>query len=1018
MLWGSAKFPESATTGSNMIPNRTLYRLLLVFVASALMLSTEAACAEEAPVFEKDVLPIFTRYCFNCHGKSSPQLGLDLRTARQTLKGSQNGPVIVKGSLEKSLLWEKVSKREMPLAIFKLKLSDDEIEIVRKWILAGAPSREPSDLPADVQAQLDRFEKEILPILHERCVECHGKETPAADLDLRSLASLLHGSKRGPVIVEGFSDKSVLVRKITGKAMPPPDAGEPLSHDEIVRITRWIDQGRFADFVDSSLEDAKISVSAADEITEEDRQFWAYQKPQVIQPPDVKATERVRTPIDRFVLAKLETEGLSFSPDASRQTLLRRAYFDLTGLPPTPEQARDFLVDDRPDAYERLIDELLDSPRYGERWGRHWLDVVGYVDTTDKDFDPNSVNLSDGYWRYRDYVIAATNNDIPWDRFLKEQIAGDELVDWRNAPKYTPEILQSLVATGFLRNVLDATDEDISDLPFDRYEAMFKLMERVSTSTMGMTLACARCHSHKFDPVPQTDYYRFLSLFTAAYNPSQWLPPARRHLFHVSKIEQDEINRRRDDATAKLNGLKKQVGDLREPYKQKLLEQKLSQLPESIRADTKGAIETDEKMRTEVQKYLAGKFAMLLAVSDAEVDATLGEADRKSLTDLQQEVATSDRQLASLQLQKVQALWDVGKAPTIRLLQRGDVEYPGPKVSPGFLSVLSVSGKSDAIPSSNVKGESSGLRLAFAEWLTSPEHPLTARVIVNRMWQHHFGTGIVATPGNFGKTGTLPTHPELLDWLAVEFMRQGWSAKRLHKLMMLSTVYRQSSARQQELNAAIANDRDAQSVDPQNRLLWRMNLRRLDAESLRDSVIAISGNADYTMGGPPVMLTTSQSGLQSVPGDGTEAASRRSVYLVARRSNPVTFLRVFDYPVIDVNCTQRSMSATPLQSLTMINSEFLAGSAVRLAAHVEKLAGENATIGNKIEMAYWLAFSRAPGAEEVAGGVEYLDQLEKLYLATSADAPASSSQPTSPAQRAFENFVHMLVCSNEFLYVD
>ncbi|MFN0195997.1 MAG: PSD1 and planctomycete cytochrome C domain-containing protein, partial [Planctomycetaceae bacterium] len=916
-----------------MIHFRCLHHVLLMSVASALFLSSEAACEEDAPVFEKDVLPIFTRYCFNCHGKSSPQLGLDLRTARQTLKGSQNGPVLVKGSLEKSLLWEKLSKREMPLAIFKLKLADAEIEIVRKWILAGAPSSEPTELPADVQAQLDRFEKEILPILHERCVECHGKDAPEADLDLRSLASLLQGSKRGPVIVEGFSDKSVMVRKISSKAMPPQDAGEPLSSDQIGSITRWIDQGRFADFVDINPDEASSAVSAADEITDEDRQFWAYQKPKAIQPPDVMATERIRTPIDQFVLARLEAEGLTFSPDASRQTLLRRAYFDLTGLPPAPEQALAFLADDRSDAYERLIDELLDSPRYGERWGRHWLDVVGYVDTTDKDFDPNSVNLSDGYWRYRDYVIAATNNDTPWDRFLTEQIAGDELVDWRNAPKYSPEILEKLIATGFLRNVLDATDEDISDLPFDRYEAMFKLMERVSTSTMGMTLACARCHSHKFDPIPQTDYYRFLSLFTAAYNPSQWLPPARRHLFHVSKVEQDEINRQRDEATVKLNGVRKQVGDLREPYKQKLLEQKLSQIPESIRADAKAAVAADANTRTEVQKYLAEKFATLLAVTDAEVDATFSEADRQKLSDLQQEVAASDRQLASIQIHKVQALWDVGKTPTIRLLHRGDIEFPGPKVSPGVLSILSPPGKADAIPSSNVHGETSGLRLAFAEWLTSPEHPLTARVIVNRMWQHHFGSGIVATPGNFGATGARPTHPELLDWLAVEFMQQRWSAKRLHKLMMLSTAYRQSSARPPESNAIAANGRDAQSIDPGNRWLWRMNLRRLDAESLRDSVIAISGTADYTMEGPPVMLTTSQSGLQSVPGDGTDAASRRSVYLVARRSNPVTFLRVFDYPVIDVNCTQRSASATPLQSLTMINSEFLAGSAVRLAAH-------------------------------------------------------------------------------------
>ncbi|MDA0832686.1 MAG: PSD1 and planctomycete cytochrome C domain-containing protein [Planctomycetota bacterium] len=987
-------------------------RLLLILASVGLLLPI-ASRADDAPVFEEDVLPIFTRYCFNCHGKSSPQVGLELRTARQIFRGSQNGAVIVKGSLEKSLLWEKVSKREMPPALFNLKLEDAEIETVRQWILAGAPSDETMELPADVQVQFDRFENEIQPILNDRCVECHGETAPEAGLDLRNLSSLLRGSKKGPVIVEGFSDKSVLIRKLSSKAMPPPEAGEPLSPDEIGRITSWIDQGRFADFVDIDSDDELVTT--ADEITEEDRQFWAYQKPIANSPPNVVAVDRARTPIDRFVLAKLEAAGLTFSPDADNQTLLRRAYFDLTGLPPTPEQAQRFLADDQPNAYERLIDELLASPRYGERWGRHWLDVVGYVDTKDKDFDPNSANLLEGYWRFRDYVIASTNDDKPWNRFLVEQIAGDELVDWRNATEYTPEILELLTATGFLRNVLDATDEDISDLPFDRYEALFKLIERVSTSTMGMTMACARCHSHKFDPIPQTDYYRFLSLFTAAYNPSDWLPPSRRHLFDVSKVEQNEIDRQRTEVTAQQNELKKQVAALREPFRQQLIDRKLLQLPEAIRADTKTAVAADEKSRTEIQKYLAEKFTTHLTVSDNDVDASLGDADRKQLAELQEGIAANERRLASLQFHQVQALWDVGKAPTIRLLHRGDVEFAGPKVSPGFLSILSPSGQADALPSPQAVGETTGLRLAFAEWLTRPEHPLTARVIVNRMWQHHFGTGIVATPGNFGETGARPTHPELLDWLAVEFMQQGWHAKPLHKMIMLSTVYRQSSTRPIDGDEIVADS--AESIDPQNRLLWRMNLQRLDAESIRDSVIAISGTADYKMGGPPVAVTTSPTGLQSVPGDGTSAASRRSIYLVARRSNPVTFLRVFDYPVIDVNCTQRSTSATPLQSLTMINSEFLAGSAIQFATRVEKLVGETATNAEKIDTAYWLAFSRSPSDTETSDGIAFLDQLEKLYADT-PEAASESSIPPSATQRAFENFVHMLQCSNEFMYVD
>jgi mono/diheme cytochrome c family protein len=970
--------------------------------ATIVFATAGAATAAEKPVFEKDVLPIFTRYCFNCHGKSSPQLGLDLRTARLTMRGSQNGAVVVAGSLEKSLLWQKLSKREMPPAQFKFKLSDTELKTIRLWIETGATFGKAAKLPADVQQQFTRFEKEIRPILVERCVACHGEDDPEAELDLRSLESLVRGSKSGPVIIEGFSEKSVLIRKVVSKAMPPPDSDEALSKSEIQKLTRWIDKGRFIDFVDvKPLNKQTADASDASTITDKQRQFWAYQKPDAIAPPDVKAINRIRTPIDRFVLSKLESRGLTFSPDASKRRLLRRAYFDLTGLPPTPVQAREFMNDDRTDAYERLIDQLLASPRYGERWGRHWLDAVGYVDTSGKDFNPTTATLSDGYWRYRDYVVNATNKDTPWDRFLVEQIAGDELVDWRNAKKYTPEIVELLTATGFLRNVLDATNEDISNLPFDRYEALFMLMERVSSSTMGMTLNCARCHSHKFDPIPHTDYYRFLSVFTSAYNPSNWLPPKQRHLYHVSEIEQAEIKQKRAAITATINKLQQQLATIQKPYRDRLLEEKLKQIPESMRAAVKAAIATAAKKRNEAQKKLASQYEKKLSVADAQVNAALSDADRTARKQLLAKIQTEKSLLATLRIDKLQALWDVGEAPTIRLLHRGDVDFAGPKVSPGFLAILSAPGKSAAIPSTSAVGKTTGLRLAFAQWLTRPDHPLTARVIVNRLWQHHFGRGIVATPGNFGATGSRPTHPALLDWLAVEFMRQGWSAKKFHKMMMTSTVYRQASERGRK-----GDQQRGSEIDPDNRLLWRTNLRRLDAESLRDSVIAVSGRANYTMGGPPVMMKAMPSGLQTVAAD-----ERRSIYLVARRTNPLTFLRVFDFPIIDVNCTRRSASATPLQSLTMINSKFLIDSASRLAVRIEAIVKADAAPTKKIATAYRLTLSRNPSETEIKAAEEYLQHLQQLYEASkvaSADA----------AKRSFENFVHMLLCSNEFLYID
>ncbi|WP_145424272.1 DUF1553 domain-containing protein [Symmachiella dynata] len=987
-------------------------KYLVIVVAAIVTANGAIASAEvvEQPVFEKDVLPIFTRYCFNCHGKSSPQLGLDLRSARLTMRGSQNGAVLVKGSLEESLLWKKVSTREMPPEIFKLRLSDDEIETVRRWIETGAASDESTELPEDVQQHFARFEKEIQPILTERCSACHGEDEPDAALDLTSLESLVRGSNSGPVIVEGFSEKSILIRKVASHAMPPPDSDDPLTAAEIQTITRWIDNGRFADFVDVKPRPRQSADSAeTPTISDEDRQFWAFQKPIAAPLPEVKDKQRVRTPIDQFILAKLESRGLTFSPDASKLTLLRRACFDLTGLPPTPAQTREFLDDERPDAYELLIDRLLSSPHYGERWGRHWLDVVGYVDTAGKDFNPTKATLSDGYWRYRDYVVNATNQDTPWDRFLVQQIAGDELVDWRNVEKYTPEILELLTATGYLRNVLDATDEDISNLPFDRYEALFMLMERVSSSTLGMTLACARCHDHKFDPIPQADYYRFLSLFTSAYNPTEWLPPKKRHLYDVSKTEQAEIERKKKEANATLSTLKKQLKELRAPYRERLREEKLNQIPEADRAEVEAALATAAKKRDKNQKELASKYEKTVSVTDAQVDAALSEADRMARDTLQEQIREGQAVLDTLRIEKIQALWDVGEAPTIRLLHRGDVEFAGPIVSPGFLTVLSEPGKSTAVPSTTAVGKTTGLRLAFAEWLTSPDHPLTARVIVNRLWQHHFGKGIVATPGNFGISGARPTHPELLDWLAVEFMRQGWSAKRFHKMMMTSTVYRQASQREgddDERGSKVAGQASPTAIDRDNRLLWRMNLRRLDAEALRDSVIAVSGQGDYTLGGPPVLLKAASSGLQTVAAD-----KRRSIYLIARRTNPLTFLRVFDFPIIDVNCTRRSESATPLQSLTMINSEFLIASADHLAQRVEETVGSDAPLAQKIEKAYWFALSRSPSHSEVEAAQEHLQHLNQLYK-------TSGAAPDDMTKKSFAQFVHMLLCSNEFLYID
>jgi mono/diheme cytochrome c family protein len=961
----------------------------------------------DAPRFEKDILPIFTQYCFTCHAQTRPQMGLDVRTAASTMRGSHNGPVVVKGSPEKSLLWQKLSSKAMPPEAFGQKLPETHVETIRRWIAAGAPSDQPSGTASkEVEEQRATFTKEVLPVFTAKCVGCHGAGQPMAGLDLRTLPSLVKGSKSGAVVEEGLSDKSVLVRKVASRDMPPKGSGEPLTEAEIRGLRQWIDKGHFVDSADPETpREREFTKAEAPDITDKDRSFWSFRKPAAAPAPKVRTGNRVRSPIDAFVLGKLESKGLTFSPDAPNLTLVRRVYFDLTGLPPTREEVRTFVEDAKPGAYERLVDRALASPRYGERWGRHWLDATGYVDTTGKDFDPMRIELAEGGWRYRDYVVKATNEDKPWDRFLTEQIAGDELIDWRSAKTYTPEMVELLTATGYLRNVLDITDPDITNLPVERYEALFKLVEKVSSSSLGLTVACARCHTHKFDPIPQRDYYRFLALFTSAYNPTNWLQPKNRHLYTASKPEQEEINRHNAEIDGHVNEVKKQLATVLGPYETRLLDQKLKTLPESIRGETRVALETPAEKRDEVQKFLFKKFGAALKVSGDEVRKGLNDADRATVAKLDEQMRTWDGYRRKLD--KIQALWDVGPPPPIRLLQRGSAESPGPRVEPGFPAVLCAPGKTDAARPADATGKTSGIRLAFAQWLTSRENPLTARVIVNRIWQHHFGRGIVETPDNFGKMGAEPTHPELLDWLAVDFMQHGWSAKRLHKMIMSSTVYRQSSQQPEEGWVS-----KAKAADPDNLLLWRMNLRRLEAEALRDAVIAVAGKLDTTMGGPPVLLKTRPDGLQVVSDpNAPNGQYRRSLYTLARRTYPLTFLGVFDYPVIDTNCTRRVPSATPLQSLTMLNDEFVVASAEETAARVNELVGEDAPFDRKIEMAYSLALARKPSATEVGLSEAHLKKQEELYL-------KSNLERREARQRALASFAQMLISTNEFMYID
>ena len=797
------------------------------------------------------------------------------------------------------------------------------VELVLLIIAASSPQSSAKP-PAPLT-----FEKHIRPILVRACFDCHGDDNQEAQLDLRTVTSILQGGENGHGIVRGAPDRSILLDMVVRQQMPPEDE-EKLSAREIELIRRWIKEGAPTD-------QRVVELPPRTSIAEKDRSFWAFRTPTKQPLPSVKGIDRTRTAIDRFVLQRLEANGLGYSPDADKVTLLRRAYFNLIGLPPEPSELDAFLADEGTDAWERLVDRLLASPHYGERWGRHWLDAVGYVDNRLFDGDLATIYPNEGIWRYRDYVIGSFDQDKPYDRFITEQLAGDELVDWRNADVFTSATRDLLTATGFFRSIEDHTSEPQYGID-KRYEVVFDTMEMMSTSLLGLTMHCCRCHNHKFDPIPQRDYFRLMATIEPALNPRQWLKPQDRWLPDVGSDERqrtDQHNTRVD----------KQVSELGEQIK----------LAQAAKDDTKVRWLKSEITRLSASKRNYGKL---------------------------------------------QALWDTGEPPKSRVLRRGQVHAPGTLIEPGFLEVLSTPQTTRAVRPKETAGSSSGMRLALANWLTGRKHPLTARVIVNRVWHHHFGRGLVATTGNFGRSGSPPTHPELLDWLAVEFMERGWSIKRLHRLIMTSTVFRQAS------NASPETDRQAVAkIDPDNNLFWRMNIRRLEAEIIRDAVLAVSGRLDTTQGGPPVMITKPSNGLSREEKEPTPTShERRSLYLFARRVYPLKFLEVFDVPIMAVNCTRRSQSATVLQSFTQLNDEFVVNRASQAA--IRALAnGDGPT--DQVLAAWRIVLSRPPDEFELKRCGDFLREQQHVY-----------GEDAEGRQKAFADLCHMLMCTNEFLYVE
>jgi hypothetical protein len=910
-----------------------------------------AAEEDEQPLrFDKDVRPILAAKCLKCHGEKIRRAELDLRSAESIRKGSESGSLLEPGSPDESLLWEMIEGEVMPPED-EPRLTEAESRTLHDWIAAGAHF-EKSQPEADQQVT----QHDILPILQLRCTVCHGQRRREAELDLRTPASILKGGRSGPAIIPGKPEESLLLKQITSGAMPPrrmlvEASVKPMPENEIEQLTQWIREG--APVVEP---EASHPGGPGDPlVSAEDREFWAFQPPRKADPPAVDDAHRVRNPIDAFLLSRLEAAGLGFSPEADRLTLVRRAYFDVIGLPPTPEEVQTFLADERPDAYDRLIDRLLDSPRHGERWARFWLDLAGY---SDSEGVQNSDLVRPAAYRYRDYVIRSLNADKPYDRFLLEQIAGDELADYESAENVTRQMVDNLIATGFLRMTPDGTFANITNFVPDRLEIIADEIEVLGSAVLGLTVKCARCHTHKFDPIPHRDYYRLTAILKSALDEHDWLPPTPRGDPQQHGLEDRyltvETTADRTVREAHNGGLQQQIDQLQAALKQKEeslqqahVDRELAALPEVLQDDLRRMVSTPVDRRTAVDTYLAEKFEASLRVTAEQLMQQ--NAEFKAVADQTgAEVQSLAKQMKQPPL--IRALWDRGSPSPSYVLRRGNYLTPGRPVQPGVLSVLS-DGPATFPEDSPESGPSkTGRRLALARWLTRGDHPLTSRVMVNRLWHQHFGFGIVTTLDNFGVAGARPSHPELLDWLAVQFVEQGWSMKSIHRLIMTSSAYRQES-RVSEV---------ALVKDPDNRLLSRMPLRRLTGEALRDALLAVSGKLDPTPFGPPDGVDAREDGL--ITAREGKQGWRRSIFVLQRRTQPLTILENFDLPQMNPNCVQRSESTVAPQALHLMNNRLVSELAGALAHRVRETAGDDPDA--QLRTAYQIALGRTPSAQE------------------------------------------------------
>ncbi|HEY2841636.1 MAG TPA: PSD1 and planctomycete cytochrome C domain-containing protein [Pirellulales bacterium] len=784
-------------------------------------------------------------------------------------------------------------------------------------------AEKPSETPP--AAKVD-FRRDVQPLLAQRCYRCHGPDQAKGGLRLNKKEAALAEIDSGErAITPGKPDESALLARVTsedeGVRMPPE--GKPLTPEQVRVLSDWIAAGA------------------------EWPNYWAFE---TVKRPPVPAAPAgntwPRTPIDNFILDKLAARGFEPARPAEKVSLLRRVYYDLIGLPPTPEQVDAFLADTRDDAYERTVDQLLVSPQYGERWARHWLDLVRYADTNSFERDGEKPNA----WRYRDYVIRSLNDDKPYDQFIREQLAGDEL------ERVTPD---TLTATGYYR--LGLWDDEPADLLQARFDELDDIVATTSQVFLGLTVNCARCHDHKLDPIPQADYYQLVAFFG-----------------EIDRYKTDKCQT--DISSPEVAAQYQQLADRRAALRDKMTPIEQSAI---VKLSSEEQRKTEGPEREKVLKK--------------RLRAHLSDEAWAEYSDLKQQFDDAEK----TKLPPRESVLSIGpcmkEPPKTFILARGNPHVPGAEVEPAFLTALG--GGKPTIPARPADAKSSGRRRALADWIASPTNPLTARVMANRLWQHHFGRGLVRSSSNFGSLGNPPTHPELLDWLAAELAENGWRLKPLHRMMVTSAAYRMSSSPSAK----------ALAEDPENDLYAQFDMRRLGAEEVRDSMLAVSGLLNPKMFGPGIYPQLSDEVLQSqsMPGHGwgkssPEERARRSVYIFSKRSLVVPLLAEFDVSDTDSSCAVRFATTQPTQALAMLNGDFAHEQAAALAARLRREAPND--LPRQVRRALRLTLSAPVEPRKVEQGLLLIDTLQTKH-GLSAD-------------NALQDFCLMALNLNEFIYLD